>query len=353
MHPAFDRPSPWRAALLAASLVALSAVVPGGREGVARAASEAPEGVSETGGEAGGDGAAAEWVADEPFVREIAPGDFVHSGRQEDMSAANAGDIANIGFVVGERSVAVIDPGGSLAVARALRDALRARTSLPVSHVILTHFHPDHVFGASVFAGEGADAAEAPLVVAHANLARARVQRGAFYADRYPTLLEGRGAAALVSPSIEVAPGETLAIDLGGRVLRLRAWPTAHTDNDLSVFDVATGTLWAGDLLFASRTPSLDGSLPGWLAALEGLGEPVPERVVPGHGAVGSFEAVAAPERAYLDRLLGETRAAIAGGGRLAEAIDRAERAPAGEWLLFGLQHPTNVTRAWAELEWE
>src|SRR3954454_20321886 len=83
---------------------------------------------------------------------EVAPGLFVLPGVDEDASAANLDAIANTGFVLGREAVAVLDPGGSLAHGRLLRQAVAAATPLPIRHVILTHVHPDHVMGAAAFA---------------------------------------------------------------------------------------------------------------------------------------------------------------------------------------------------------
>jgi len=47
-------------------------------------------------------------------VTEVAPGNFVHYGSFEERSPENLGDNANIGFIVGERCVLVLDAGGSL-----------------------------------------------------------------------------------------------------------------------------------------------------------------------------------------------------------------------------------------------
>src|SRR5437016_1452768 len=58
-------------------------------------------------------------------VTEIASGIFVHNGVHEEASAANADAIANVGFIIGDQAVAVIDPGGSFAEGSALRAAIR------------------------------------------------------------------------------------------------------------------------------------------------------------------------------------------------------------------------------------
>src|SRR5580658_4879784 len=80
-------------------------------------------------------GAVTATAADAPealAVAEIAPGDFVHYGKPLPLEAPGHDDIANIGFIVGRRCVAVIDTGGSVRVGRALRRAIRQRTYKPI-----------------------------------------------------------------------------------------------------------------------------------------------------------------------------------------------------------------------------
>jgi len=280
-------------------------------------------------------------------VTAIAAGLYVHRGAQADPSPANHGAIANIGFIVGSNCVAVIDTGGSPPVGRALRSAIRAVTPLPICYVINTHVHPDHVFGNVAFE------ADRPEFVGHAKLAAAMQARGRSYVAALKRVLGPDAAdATLIAPTRAVT-GET-ELDLGGRTLRLRAWPTAHTDHDLTVFDERTGTLWLSDLLFVERIPVVDGSLRGWLDVLAELKRVPVRHVVPGHGPVRSdWPAAGAAQERYLRHLLVETRAALRAKKTLPEAVATVGSGERGRWLLFDAYHRRNVTAAFAELEWE
>jgi quinoprotein relay system zinc metallohydrolase 2 len=217
-----------------------------------------------------------------------APGVYVHYGQQAEMSRGNFGDVANLGFVVGARCVAVIDTGGTFAVGRALRQAIRRVATVPVCYVINTHVHPDHVFGNAAFVDDH------PEFIGHARLADAMRRRGPNYLNALRRDLgEAAQRSAIVMPTRAVATTESL--DLGGRVLSLRAWPTAHTDTDLTVFDQTSRTLWLGDLAFVGHVPVLDGNLRGFLAALEEVKTIRASLVIPGHGRALAWPEAVAP----------------------------------------------------------
>jgi quinoprotein relay system zinc metallohydrolase 2 len=284
-----------------------------------------------------------------PFpLQEVAPGIFAHAGEIALMSEGNEGDIANIGFVIGDKGVAVVDTGGSMEVGRRLLAAVRARTDKPILYVINTHEHPDHVFGNGAFDGLGA------TFVGHRNLPRALAMRGAFYLKAFRRIIGDRlmDEVKIIPPTLTVE--DRLTLDLGGRTLELRAWPPAHTDCDLTVFDTKTRTLFAGDLVFVGHLPIIDGSLKGWLADLEGL-EAVPaERVIPGHGPIGlPWPKALDDERAYLSGLARDVKAFIARGAPLEAAAKEAGQSLRDDWRLFDDYNARNVTAAYSEYEWD
>ena len=281
-------------------------------------------------------------------MREIAAGVYVHHGAIDLMREANDGAIANIGFIVGRDSVAVIDSGGSVREGRQLLEAVRAVTRLPIRYVVNTHMHPDHVFGNAAFLGGDA------VFVGHHNLAAALAARRDSYLASNVELM---GAAlmaevAIVPPTLAV--DETVTLDLGGRTLQLRAWRTAHTDNDLTVLDEASGTLFAGDLVFLEHCPTFDGSLIGWLDVLGGLNAIKAARLVPGHGPVDApWPAASGDTERYLGVLARDLRRSIADGLSLTAALETAGHSEAGKWQLFEEYNRRNATGAYAELEWE
>ncbi len=95
-------------------------------------------------------------------LTEVAPGIHVRPGIDADADVGNDDAIANIGCIVGEACVAVIDPGGSQRDGERLRAAIGTVTDRPIRYVILSHVHPDHIFGSLAFA------ADDPVFVGHA-----------------------------------------------------------------------------------------------------------------------------------------------------------------------------------------
>ena len=280
-------------------------------------------------------------------LSEPRPGVFVHPGRQLALDVPGHDDIANIGFVIGKKCVAVIDTGGSTRVGRELRAAVVRHTALPICYVINTHVHVDHVLGNAAFQGDR------PSFVGHAALGQALARSREFFVTHFGGDLDAPPSADQIIQPDRLVEHE-LVLDLGGRQLQLRAWPTAHTDCDLTVFDGQTGTLWTGDLLFRERLPALDGSLKGWRSALDELQRMRVALAVPGHGPVTrDLKSAIISERGYLEALASGVRGELARGEPLEHAIQHVATEQKPRWLLWDSVHPHNVVRAYQELEWE
>jgi quinoprotein relay system zinc metallohydrolase 2 len=280
-------------------------------------------------------------------MNEIADGVYVHIGTHGDFDKNYHGDMANVGFIVGANSVAIIDTAGSYKVGAQLREAVRAVTQLPIRYVINTHIHPDHIFGNSAFVQDK------PEFIGHHNLPSTLSQNHESLMRALKDVLGiDANGSEIILPTKVVE--NTLDIDLGDRKLHLQVWPKSHTNTDLTVLDEKTKTFWTGDLLFITKTPSLDGDLKGWISVTEAFRVVQAKITVPGHGdPTKDKNGMLDKQNAYLNLLLKDVRAAIKNGVDMRQAIETAAQAEKPNWVLFDLINRRNVNNAYPQLEWE
>ena len=280
-------------------------------------------------------------------LTEIAENNYVHFGKHVSIEDKDNEDIANIGFIVGTNCVAVIDTGGSISIGHKLKKSIRRITKKPICYVINTHVHYDHILGNKAFTDESPD------FIGHKDLAEAINQNRDFFLNQFRNnLTSDPKNSDIIEPNILIE--KTKKLELGERSITLIPFATSHSHNDLIVIDNKTKTLWAGDLIFRERIPSLTGSLKGWLKSINKIKELDIKVVVPGHGSVASsLDKAIKQQQDYLTLLLNKTRKAINEGKFINEAMENIDKDNEFRWLLHEYQHSTNVSRSYTELEWE
>jgi glyoxylase-like metal-dependent hydrolase (beta-lactamase superfamily II) len=231
---------------------------------------------------------------------EVRPGLWLVQGDSALGSPANANFISNAAFIVTPEGVVVVDALGSPALARALVQAIAAVTPLPIKHMIVTHYHADHIYGLQVFQALGVPitAHRAALGYLHSDAARLRLQ--ASREELAPWIDE---QTRLVEADRWIDGPETLT--LGGVQMLLQPAGPAHTPEDLVVVVPQWQALIAGDLVFRGRIPFVGQADSGrWIGALNQLLRLDVRTVLPGHGPA-SMDAAAdlALTRDYLVHL--------------------------------------------------
>lgn len=286
-------------------------------------------------------------LAAEFKLSQVAPGIYVHQGIQVHIDHLRRDDIANIGFIAGDRCIAVIDSGGSIAIGQKFRSAIKKISPRPICYVINTHVHFDHVLGNFAFKEDH------PKFIGHSKLLNAIEANRQFFLKSFAKELAPQpDLAKIIAPDRLV--DDQMTIDLGNRKLVLKAHPTAHTNHDLTIFDKKTNTLWLGDLLSVDRIPAIDGSIKGWINIINELLASNYNHIIPGHGPIpDNWRISAETQLRYLNLLVDEIRIHLKKGHTLETAVETVGIREKGNWLLFEENHRRNVTRAFAELEWE
>lgn len=216
--------------------------------------------------------------------QQVAPDAWYVQGLPELGSSANQNFISNAGFVVTKQGVVVIDALGSPVLAQRLLAQIRSITAQPVTHVIVTHYHADHIYGLQIFKAMGAHiiAHGAAREYLHSDNAQLRLQTSrqgmAPWINQQTRLIEAD----------EWLDGEQV-LTVGGVRFQIKPMGPSHTPEDLVVYLPDKKLLYAGDLVFRNRVPFVGQADSGhWVKALDTLLAFDTVAIVPGHGAVST-----------------------------------------------------------------
>ncbi len=214
-------------------------------------------------------------------LQQVASNAYYVQGVSALGSPANRNFISNAGFVITDNSVVVIDALGSPALAQELVDKIKALTTKPISHVIVTHYHADHIYGLQIFQALGAQ------IVAHVqsreyiNSETARLRLEASRKDLSPWIDD---STHLVSANQWIST-DTQTLQIGGVDFVLQHMGPAHSPEDMAVFLPQSGVLFIGDVVFRNRIPYVgQADSRHWIAALDSLLQLPVKVMVPGHG---------------------------------------------------------------------
>lgn len=226
-------------------------------------------------------------------------------GADDAILMGNGGAIANITILDTADGAVLVDAGPSLRYGTALTALAKKLTGKPIVRVYLTHLHPDHTYGDAAFTPD--QIAATPALIAELKT------EGPGFSDGMYRLLGDwmRGTELHIPGHVITTPTEII----GGRTLRLLSL-AGHSGADLAIYDEATKTLIAGDLVFHDRAPSTPhADLAKWRTSLDTLKALGQLRVIPGHGPVDPTPSAAIDQtRDWIDWVDTALRDAIDAG---------------------------------------
>jgi glyoxylase-like metal-dependent hydrolase (beta-lactamase superfamily II) len=226
--------------------------------------------------------------------------------------------VPNVGFIVGERAVLVVDTGlgpRNGAAVRAVAEKLGGARAL---YLVTTHVHPEHDLGAQAFP------ATTKLIRSQdqiKDIAEFGLQLAKVFAARSPINAELLKDADFRKADITF--DQDYDLDLGGVTAHLTALGANHTAGDTSIWIASDRVLFAGDVAMKNQPAfaSPHSSLRHWFASLDRLEALKPAVIVPSHGPIGDSGFISG-YRAYLTDLRDRTVAAKRAGQSVDQAVE-------------------------------
>jgi cyclase len=271
-----------------------------------------------------------------PQIRKLEDGVYVYVGKNFN---------SNCGIVLTQEGVVLIDSAHNPTDSRAVLEAVRKLTSLPVRFLIDTEPHPDHTTGhfvfsppAAIIAAEGAGES----MRARERADPERIQKLAATSPEMRAALEGY---RFVTPNIEYHQKMTLKV--GERTFELMYLKGVHSESDTAVWLPKERVLFSAAGVVVNQINNLRPivSIPDILAAAKMMKGLNPVHVVPGHGAPGTVKIFDESEKYYT--LLLERVGRLAKEGKSLEEIKKEVRMPEYEGWAAQERFPTNVEAAY------
>ncbi len=218
----------------------------------------------------------------------VAENVYVIHGPVTTPNEQNQGFMNNPGFVLTEKGVVIVDPGGTLQSGEMTLRVIRKITDKPVLATFNTHVHGDHWLGNQAVKKAYPDAP----IYAHPNLIREAAEgEGQRWVDLMMNLSKGKSAGTeFVNATHEINHGDKFT--LGDTTFEIYHYGVAHTDTDIMISVDGGKALFMGDNLVNGRLGNTrDGNIKDLIEANEKVVAAVkPKVIVPGHGPSGGME---------------------------------------------------------------
>ncbi|MDQ7048183.1 MAG: MBL fold metallo-hydrolase [Enterobacterales bacterium] len=194
------------------------------------------------------------------------------------------GFISNAVAIITKNEVVVFDALGSPSLAQLLVQKIREISDKPITKIVVSHYHADHIYGLQVFKSMGAKII-APYGYAdylNAPIAQQRLE------ERRKSLAPWVNQNThLILPDQVV--DSTYQFKAGDVDLVINYLGNAHSDGDLTLYVVQDNILLSGDLIFEGRIPFTGNSdTKHWLELINHLKDRQLAALVPGHGGIVS-----------------------------------------------------------------
>lgn len=220
-----------------------------------------------------------------PFEAEQVGVDTVYyfSGHSGVPDKQNEGFTANAGFVITEEGVVVFDALGTPSLGAAMVDKIRELTELPITHVVISHYHADHVYGLQAFR----ERTEAEVIAQEASSVYVNSPDAGQRLEQRKQALSPwvDDNTRIVAPTVTFEE-ETMLESGNYRFNIVHAGPAHAPDDSLMMVEPA-GVLFSGDIIQNDRVPylaSAEVDSGNWMKAIEKVRDLTPRILIPGHG---------------------------------------------------------------------